>query len=1072
MNEDITDKDNRDAVAIIGLEGRFPGAENIDEFWNNLVEGKESLSRFKPDELDPGIPRELIDKDDYIPVRGVLPDADCFDAAFFGISPREAEILDPQHRVFMEMAWRALENAGYAPGTLDGLTGVFACMSNNTYYRNHVAKHPDVLELFGELPTMVANEKDYLATRVSYKLNLRGPSLSFSTACSSALVAVCHAFHSLLDYQCDVALAGGIAINCPQEQGYLFQQGGIYAKDGHCRAFDSAADGTVFSNGGGLVVLKRLDDAIADQDTIHAVIRGAAMNNDGAERVSLTAPGVSGQSQVVEIAQAFANVSPSDISYIEAHGTGTPLGDPIEFESLTRAFRRETKEKQFCALGSVKPAIGHLDVAAGIAGLLKTVLALKHRRIPGTVNYHWPNPEIALQDSPFYISGKSMPWKPVKGKRIAGISAFGLGGTNAHVVVEEAPSLVDVPVARARHADMLPVSAKTRPALARNLALLADALVAQKDINLADVAFTLQAGRAPLAKRAVIVAGSKEQAIESLRAAAANATSGTAFDGAVGTNGSVDTPAVVFMFPGQGVQKPGMMAEIYREEPVFRDAVDACANVLSGEIDHDIRDLVFGRHPDSAALLDQTRYTQPALFTVEYALARLWMSWGIRPDILVGHSIGEFPAATLAGVFRLQDALRLVAARGQLMWQQARGSMLSVRLSEDELQPWLKPGVTIAALNGPQLSVVSGASETLESLATQLAGKDIPHSLLRTSHAFHSAAMDPVVDAIETHVAGLELSPPHIPIASTMTGRLLSDEEAVDPKYWARQLREPVRFQAAIETILSVLPETTPRLILDVGPGLAATTFARQIVAGIETNNIDTTLVLASIGTADSPAQEYLNLLQAAGNAWVAGANVDWEVLRTGRNGHRIPLPGYSFERTRYWLPSTGVREEVADEVATPEEGMEEGDLLARLGRCLVEASGTPLERVSATRSFASLGMDSLFLIQFSQLLRKRFGVDLRVRQLMGEFDTLQAIAGLVPANHDAVQSEKQVPESRSSSAAATRLRQGNEEPSGHDEIPAPIPGARLGRRPDGSPAWFIPDPDQPGTYREMRTGK
>lgn len=1048
MNVEMKD-DHVNAVAIIGLEGRFPLAEDLDAFWDNLIEGKECLTKFDQDTLDPGLPRNLLQDPNYIPVRGTMPHADKFDAEFFGISPREAEMLDPQHRVFLEMAWRALENAGYAAGTFDGLTGVFGCMSNNSYFQNHVAKHPDVLELFGELPAMVANEKDYITTRVSYKLNLRGPSLSFSTACSSSLVAVCHAYHSLLDYQCDIALAGGIAIACPQEQGYYFQEGGIHAADGHCRAFDASAKGTVFSNGGGLVVLKRLADALADNDTIHAVIRGAAMNNDGAGRVSLTAPGIEGQSQVVELAQAFANVSPEEISYIEAHGTGTPLGDPIEVESLTRAFRAGMKDgarSNYCALGSAKPAIGHLDVAAGIAGLLKTVMALKHRRIPATVNFRNINPELKLDDSPFYIAKEPMDWKSINGKRLAGVSAFGLGGTNAHVIVEEAPELS--PTDATARMQLLPVSAKTDAALARNLNALADHIEAYPDLKLADAAYTLQLGRAALPKRAVIVAQDRADAIARLREATNSLASTRAFD---------RPPSVVFMFPGQGVQRAGMMQEIYRREPVFKDAVDCCADILSGEIDHDIRDLIFGRHPNAAELLDETRYTQPALFTVEYALAQLWISWGVQPSLLAGHSIGEYPAAALAGIFRLQDALRIVAARGKLMWQQARGSMLSVRLAEKDLLSYLSPEITLAAVNAPQLCVVSGSDTAISELSQRLEKDDVPYSRLHTSHAFHSPMMDPVADVFEDIVRQFELSPPSIPIVSTMTGEILSDAEAVDPAYWAQQLRQPVRFYAAMRAIDAVLSEGGPKFLIDVGPGIATSTFARQHFAG---DNI--TAIEASTGRAETAEDEYRNLLSALGSFWARGGRPDWPVIHQDEYRRRIPLPGYSFERTRYWLESTGIRTANAGQATVADAStIMGGGLVDRLALTLTEAAGISIDSIKPSMKFATLGLDSLFLIQFSQLLKNRFGLDLRVRQLLDEYDNLEAISKLLKEGEEKAPSaiSEQVP-AHGNGGKPRDYKRG--------EVP-PVPGARLGRRPDGTPGWFIPDPNRPGAYREIQ---
>lgn len=1021
-----------EAIAVIGMEARFPGAATVEQYWNNLQAGRECLSRFDASDLDPSIPERLRNNPAYVPVRGVLGDADRFDAAFFGISPREAEVLDPQQRVFLELAWHALENAGYAPGTSEAMVGVFAGMSNNSYFQNHVAKHPDVLEMFGEIPAMVANEKDYVATRVSYKLDLRGPSISIATACSTSLVAVCHAFNSLLDYQCDIALAGAAAVSCPQERGYLFQEGSIMAPDGKVRAFDHGAQGTVFGNGAGIVVLKRLSEALADGDTIHAVIRGAAMNNDGADKVSFTAPSVSGQAQVIELAQEFAGLGPEDIDYIETHGTGTPLGDPIEVTALTQAFRRATQRRQYCGLGSVKPAIGHLDVAAGVAGLIKLVLAVEHGKLPPTLNFEAVNPELGLEESPFYIVDRLRDWPDTGRPRRGGVSAFGLGGTNAHVVVEQAP---DVAPAEARPGPhILPVSARTPEALERQLAGLADYLPRHPEFDLADVAFTLQAGRRHFEYRAALVASTPDEAAAGCR-------------GETGLLVHGEAPAasrpVVFMFPGQGSQYSGMGAALYEHDATYREAFDACADALAGVLDYDLRDLVLGRVENADERLAQTQYTQPALFAVEYALARCWMARGVRPTALLGHSIGEFPAAAIAGVFSLEDAVRLVAERGRLMQAQPPGDMLSVRLPEAETLPYLLPGISLAAANAPRLSVVSGAPDAVEELTRVFDKAEVAYSRLRTSHAFHSPMMDPVCDAFAEKVRAVDRRPPEIPIISTVTGQALSAATATDPDYWARQLRDPVRFQASLE----YAAELGSCVLLEVGPGVAASTFARQTFVGRSE-----IAAVESLGRPDSSLDANTALRRAAAALWCHGTVIEWRQWRPEAAYRRVPLPGYAFERVRHWLASTGP----APETEQPEaeggatEAMGNGvSLMDRLRDTLADATGMSAAGIDADTKFVDLGLDSLFLTQFSQLLRKRFGLDLRMRQLLSEFDHLAVLAAAI---------ENQEGEQAESSAGAA------------DATAAPpIPGARLGRRPDGRAAWFIPDPDRPGAYRELR---
>lgn len=1020
-------ENDAEAIAVIGMQARFPGADDVEQYWANLLAGRDSLSRFSPEELDAGIPDKLRGHASYVPVRGVIADGDKFDAAFFGISPREAEVLDPQQRVFLELAWHALENAGYAPGTSDAMVGVFAGMSNNSYFANHVAKHPEVLEMFGEIPAMVANEKDYVATRVSYKLDLRGPSISIATACSTSLVAVCHAFNSLLDYQCDIALAGAVALSCPQERGYLFQEGSIMAPDGKVRAFDSHAQGTVFGNGAGIVVLKRLSEALADGDTIHAVIRGAAMNNDGADKVSFTAPSVAGQAQVIELAQAFAGVGPDEIDYIESHGTGTPLGDPIEVTALTQAFRRATDRRNYCGLGSVKPNVGHLDVAAGVAGLIKLVLAVKHGKLPATLNFDEPNPELGLADSPFYIVDRAMDWPDTGRPRRGGVSAFGLGGTNAHVIVEQAPEAATDNPGPGPH--LLPLSAKTPDALQRQIARLGDYLDSHPELELADAAFTLQEGRQAFEHRAVLVAANAAQAIAQSRGEAGGPVRGSA----------VAACPVVFMFPGQGSQYAGMGAGLYAEGPDYRDDIDRCAQALVGRLDVDLRDLILGRLDDADERLAQTQYTQPALFAVEYALARWWMARGVMPTAVLGHSIGEFAAAAIAGVFSPQDAIRLVAERGRLMQARPPGDMLSVRLPESEAQRYVLPGISLAAANAPRLSVLSGSPDAVAELIRVLEKSDVAYSRLRTSHAFHSAMMDPVQAEFAAAVSRVERKAPAIPIVSTVSGTTLSAGQAMDPEYWAGQLRRPVRFQAALE----FAGELGPCAFLEVGPGIAASTFARQTFTG--RSGI---AVAESLGRPDGGLQESLVLRRAAAALWCHGAALDWRHWRADGVNRRVPLPGYAFERVRHWLASTGPAPETEmPETSAAAEPLDGSTLMARLRDTLADATGMSLSGLEPETRFVDLGLDSLFLTQFSQLLRKRFGLDIRMRQLLTEFDHLAALAAAIEAGGE------------TTSDADVR-----------DDDAPPVPGARLGRRPDGQAAWFIPDPERPGAYREIRT--
>lgn len=995
-----------EAIAIIGMDGRFPGADSVDEYWQNLLAGRETIERLDAKMLDPSVPREWLARPDYVPARGILRDADCFDAAFFDIPPREAEVTDPQQRVFLEMCWRALEHSGYAPGTHRALCGVFAGMSYNTYFNAHVAKHPEILAGYGDIPALVANEKDYLATRVGYKLDLRGPCINVSTACSTSLVAICHAYNSLLDYQCDIALAGGISVLCPQERGYVYQEGSIYSPDGHCRPFDADARGTVFGNGGGVVVLKRLSEAVADGDTIHAVIRGAAMNNDGAGKVSFTAPGVEGQSEVIQMAQELAGVRADDIGYVEAHGTGTTLGDPIEIAALTRAFRRHTDDCGFCGIGSVKGNIGHLDAASGVAGLIKTVLALREGRIPGTMHFSRPNPALALEETPFRVIDTACEWQPRQGTpRRAAVSSFGLGGTNAHVVLEEAPAAEAS--SPARDCELLVLSAKTDAALDRARAALARQLREHEEKNFSDIAFTLQQGRQAFAHRLAVAARDHAEAADILGGKAG----GRLRRGLAGS----EPPRVVFLFPGQGSQYAGMCARLYEAEPQVRDIIDRCAVALHGVLEFDLRDVMFDRIDNASELLDETAYTQPALFAAEYALARLWMQWGIEPAALIGHSIGEFVAATLADVFSPEDAVRAVAERARLMQACDTGSMLSVRLSEAALRERLDPDIELAAVNAPELCVVSGSDAAIQRFCKRLEADDIVCRVLRTSHAFHSAMMEPAANAFRDFMQGVPLHAPARTVISTLTGREMTADIATDPEYWSRQLREPVRFLDALRAARS---DADDAVFLEAGPGIAGATFASQAFADDARVKIT-----GSLGRQAGKDPELSSLLDAAGQLWTHGLPLDWQAMRGDERRRRVPLPAYAFERTRHWLDSRGESAVAASPVKPADTGSSatQEPLAERIARLLADISGVAVDDEQYETRFTDMALDSLFLTQFGQALKARFGVELRFREMLAEYNTVAAIAALIEKqNPPAPASQPAAAESSPQATAAT----------------------------------------------------
>lgn len=873
-------------IAVIGMSCRVPGANDSDAFWENLVAGIESIHRFSDDELiAAGVEPALVKHPGYVPAQGILDDIECFDAAFFGISPGEAELLDPQQRLFLEEAWKALEIAGYDPDRFQGSIAVFAGAGSSTYLYQNILPSIDASEPVMGFQATIGNDKDFLATRISYKLNLRGPSLTVQTACSTSLVAVHLACQSLLQGECDMAMAGGVAIRLPHQAGYLYQEGMILSPDGHCRAFDAQAQGTVGGSGVGIVILKRLADALADGDSIHAIIKGSAINNDGSLKVGYTAPSVSGQAEVIAEAQVVAGVSAESISYIEAHGTATVLGDPIEVRALTQAFRRDTRRTGFCALGSVKTNIGHLDTAAGIAGLIKTILALKHRQIPPSLHYNQPNPQIDFQNSPFFVNTRLADWKSPGLPRRAGVSSFGIGGTNAHVILEEAPD--QTPTSASRPWQILVLSARTPAAIKQAAAHLAEHLRSQPE-SLPDTAFTLQVGRRQFRHRRMWLCESAGQAVDFLTEAAGSPTQST--------EAPQSAPRVAFLFPGQGSQYVNMGRELYAAEPIFRDQIDQCLHLLNPLLKQDVLSLLFpppGQEETSAAQLQQTALTQPVLFMIEYALARLWISWGIEPEAMIGHSSGEYVAACLAGVFSLEDALRLVVARGQLMQALPGGAMLAIPLSEAELLPLLAPGAALAATNGPQMSVVSGPFGAIDALGQELKRRGIETVRLRTSHAFHSPMMEPVVIDFLPLLRKVRFNPPENPWVSTVTGDWISREQATDPQYWLENILLPVRFSEAIERLLV----EGNYILLETGPGRTLTTLARRHPAYIPSQ-----IALTSLHHPQEPQSDQRFLLSTLGRLWLAGVQIDWSTFYAFETRQRITLPTYPFEKHRFWV--------------------------------------------------------------------------------------------------------------------------------------------------------------------------
>ena len=876
-------------IAIVSMACRFPGANNTAELWRNLRDGVESISFFSDEQLAAaGVPTSTLRDPKYVKAKPVIDDVELFDGQFFGLSPKESDILDPQHRLFLECAWEALELASYNADNDKLRIGVFGGTSISTYLMNNLRDELALIKTGSGLEIILSNTSDYLTTMVSHKLNLNGPSISLNTACSTSLVAVCLASQSLLDEDCDMALAGGVSVTLPRIEGYFHQDGGIFSPDGHCRAFDADARGTIFGNGVGIVVLKRLEDAVRDGDRIRAVIRGHAVNNDGASKEGFTAPSVEGQIDVVRMALSVAGISARTIKYVEAHGTATQLGDPIEVEALTKAFAPDTKARNFCALGSIKTNVGHLNAASGVAGLIKTVLAVEHKAIPPTLHFKRPNPHIDFSASPFCVNTKLIRWPRGSAPRRAGVSSFGIGGTNAHVIIEEAPRQSGS--SDSGSWQLLPLSAKTETALENMTANLAEHLVKDSRSRIGDVAYTLQVGRKAFRHRRVIVCRNRADVSAALKSENRGVLTGTV------NNGSGPT---IFMFPGQGSQSGSMGLQLYKTFRAFRDVVDECATLLKSDSDIDLNFTTSSQsgNRNFRRDVDETAITQPALFVIEYALARFWMQLGVSPQAMIGHSLGEYVSACLAGVLSLRDALALVAVRGKLIQSLPRGAMLAAALSENDARTLLGKDLDLAAVNGSSISVFAGPRIPIDELRKRLAQRGVPCQLLKTSHAFHSSMIEPVVESFVGHVKRVTLHPPLIPFISNVTGDWITREQTTDPQYWAAHLQHTVQFYRGLSQCLGK-PDC---ILLEVGPG--------QTVSGLAKKHPLRTsqqLILSSLPHQRDQRSEEEFFLQAVGKLWLRGEPIDWPVLSVDKRRHRIELPTYPFERRRHWIEPGG----------------------------------------------------------------------------------------------------------------------------------------------------------------------
>jgi acyl transferase domain-containing protein/thioesterase domain-containing protein/acyl carrier protein len=886
-NQDILDTLSGAEIAVVGMAGRFPGADDVDTFWENIRDGVESIQRYSDDELRAtGVDEAMLRNPNYIKAGAPLNNMEMFDAGFFGFGPRDAAIMDPQHRHFLEVCWEALEHAGYDPARFEGSVGVFGGSGMNAYMPYNLFSNPDLMQSVGLfLIRHTGNDKDFMTTRVSYLLNLKGPSVNVQTACSTSLVAIHLGVQSLLNRETDMVLAGGVTIEMPHHRGYVYHEGEILSPDGHCRAFDAKSKGTVFGSGVGVVVLKRLEDAILAGDSVHAVIKGSAINNDGSGKVNYLAPSVDGQAASITEALALAGVEADTVSYVETHGTGTPIGDPIEVTALTQAFRTYTDKRNFCGIGSLKTNIGHLDTAAGVASFIKAVQALKHKQLPPSLNFEKPNPMIDFENSPFYVNARLQDWKTNGTPRRAGVSSLGVGGTNAHIVLEEAPEL-DAS-GESRHVQLLMLSAKSGTALDNMSANLVAYFRKHPDINLADAAYTLQVGRQHFNHRRIVAVHDVEDAINALESRDAKRV--------ISHSISEQEPSVVFMFAGGGAQYPNMGRELYETEPVYRDTVDECLRLLKNYLKDDLKPLMF---PDEAHLeqaastLERATYALPALFITEYALAKLWMSWGVQPAAMTGHSLGEYTAACLAGVMSLKDALSIVTLRGVLFDTLPEGAMLSVPLGEDELRPLLNDQISIGAINAPGLCMASGSVQAIHELETQLAAQGIQARRLKISVAAHSHMLEPVLEKFHQGVAAIKLNKPTMPYITNVTGTWVKAEDVIDPAYWVRHLRNTVRFADGVTELL----KEPNRVFLEVGPGNTLVALARMQMPK------NAKQFISSLRHPQDNVSDLQFFLTALGQLWLNGYRVSWDAFYADERRHRIPLPTYPFDHQRYWI--------------------------------------------------------------------------------------------------------------------------------------------------------------------------
>jgi phthiocerol/phenolphthiocerol synthesis type-I polyketide synthase E len=914
------------SVAIIGMSGRFPGAASVNEFWENIQAGVESIQEFTEDELlAEGISPDVYRNKNFVPKAGALADVDKFAAEFFGYTPKEAEVMDPQIRLFLELCWEALEDGAQVVPNYAGKIGVFAGSGFNSYLINNLLPKSEELSSLGILQVLMGNKSDFLTTQVSYKLNLKGPSISINTACSTSLVAIHMACNSLLNYESDMVLAGGVSIQFPLKSGYQYQPGGVFSPDGHCRAFDNNAGGTVPGNGAGVVLLKRLEDAIRDKDSIYCIIKGSAINNDGARKAGFSAPSIQGQAEVIASALAMAEVEPQSISFIEAHGTGTALGDPIEIKALNQVFRKDSFAGKYCVLGSVKANIGHLDAAAGVASLIKAALCLRYKTLVPSINYEQPNPAIEFEKTPFRINTRKLHWESDAGEpRRAGVSSFGIGGTNAHLILEEWASQVsDGNQHRNRIANqqpsinrlqLFPLSAQNSFSQLSYRKKLRDHLSGEHAANtyVADIAFTLQTCRQAFSHRTVILAENKAELLTALAENNHSALVSGVADG--------ELRPIVFMLSGTGDQHYQMARELYEKEPWFKSQFDQCNSVVIDRCGIDLYQLLYAsdsapraevsptnfmrlvKHDDEPRTdkLDYAVHSHLALFTIEYSLAKLWMHWGIQPAAMIGHSLGEYTAACLSGVFSVEDAITIIHERARLIESLEGGAMLAVFLPASDIEQDLPGDCSVAAANAPAMSVLSGPKSSLGQVSEALRARGVASRFVNSNHPFHSKMLEPIRSDLMAIIRSKKLNPITIPYIANLTGQWISNEQVTSPGYWADHTCKMVKFRDGIELLNR---ELSP-VFLEVGPGQTLCSFTQQTLLK---NGVDNPQVLPSLPGQHEAENDQRVILHSAARLWCQGQALEWDKFHPDLSPAKTHLPSYAFDRQSFFIHGEGI---------------------------------------------------------------------------------------------------------------------------------------------------------------------